>query len=410
MRRKLAHLPPSGPGAVNDAVLEALPQGILVLDAGLRVLRVNPSYCEIAATSAEETVGRNLCELSRGLWDGPAVRALVESARAGEGDSRDLEVAPASAHPRLVRVRAQPLHAPDSAQERLLLVVDAAPALATPSEAGPRPRPDEGSGRDEIIARAAHELRGPLGSISNWVHLLSQGSKDEALQQQGLAAIQRALNVATRLIETLNDVSLLGAGRLALRLGLVDLGSVVDMALERPRSAAQEKGVRLESVREVASVPVMGDPDRLQQIVLHLLANAVECTPAGGRVEISVGREGSCWRLAVADTGRGIAPDVLPRIFGGLRPSDFVAPRPPATLGAGLTIVRHLAELHGGSVEATSEGPGLGARFVVRLPVPALAPNHPEAGAASEPAKARPAPSPGPNRGKSGPGSFAKPI
>jgi signal transduction histidine kinase len=232
-------------------------------------------------------------------------------------------------------------------------------------------RPDEFRGADEIVARAAHELRGPLGSISNWVHLLSQGSSDGALQQQGLAAIHRALDVATRLIETLHDVSLLRAGRLTLRTGLVDLASVVDMALDRPRAAAADKGVRLEVVREVPSVPVMGDPDRLQQIVLHLLANAVECTPPGGQVEISVGREESTWRLAVTDTGRGIAPEVIPRIFGGLRPEEFTGPRPPGTLGAGLTIVRHLAELHGGSVEASSAGPGLGARFVVRLPVPA---------------------------------------
>jgi signal transduction histidine kinase len=150
----------------------------------------------------------------------------------------------------------------------------------------------------------------------------------------------------------------------------------------------------------------MGDPDRLQQIVLSLLANAVECTPAGGRVEISVGREGSSWRLAVADSGRGIAAEVLPRIFGGLRPSDFGAPRPPATLGAGLKIVRLLAELHGGSVEATSAGPGLGARFVVRLPVPALAPGDrppSEAGDAREtaPARARSAPRAEPGRRKS---------
>jgi two-component system CheB/CheR fusion protein len=353
-----------------ETILDALPHGLLVLDADLRVLRANSRYSEIAATPVEETVGRTLSELPGGLWDAPAVRKLLERAREGEDGSVDVELGPTSARPRLVRLHVRPLEAPRPAPERLLVVLD--DALA---DAG-APRPVEGGGRDDIVARAAHELRGPLGSISNWVHLLSQGSKDAALQDQGLGAIQRALKVATRLIETLNDVSLLGAGRLTLRLGLVDLASVVDMALERPRSAAREKGVRLEFVREVASVPVMGDPDRLQQIVLQLLANAVECTPAGGRVEISVGREGSCWRLAVSDTGRGIAPDVLPRIFGGLRPSDFVIPRPPATLGAGLTIVRHLAELHGGSVEATSAGTDLGARFVVRLPVPALAPSN----------------------------------
>jgi two-component system CheB/CheR fusion protein len=404
MGRRLAHASAPGSGAVAlaESVVRALPQGILLLDGELRVLRANPRYCAIAATADEDTVGRSLFELSRGLWDVPAMRALVEGARAGEGGSVDVEVNVGDARARLVRVHVRPLEGTPSAAGRLLVVID------DDVRAGAAPAERAGyldGGRDEIIARAAHELRGPLGSISNWVHVLSQESKDASLQQQGLAAIQRALNAAIRLIEELNDVSLLGAGCLTLRLGLVDLASVVDMALEKPRSAAREKGVRLEFVREVPSVPVMGDPDRLQQIVLNLLANAVECTPPGGRVEISVGREGSSWRLAVADTGRGIAPEVLPRIFGGLHASDFVAPRPPATLGAGLRIVRHLAELHGGSVEASSPGPGLGARFVVRLPVPALAPSSDppsEADGAGEPApaKARLAATPGSNRGK----------
>ncbi len=377
MRRKAApaSAPGSGAATLVGPVLDALPHGLLVLDADLRVLRTNPQYCEIAATRVDETTGRRFFELSHGLWNVAAVRALVDDARAGEGGCVEVELELGNGHPRAVRVHVRRVLAPRSAPERLLVVVDDVlrPAAAR-AQAGAA-RPDEVRGRDELIARAAHELRGPLGSISNWVHLLSQGSKDGALQQQGLAAIRRALNGATRLIENLHDASLLGAGRVSLRLGLVDLASVVEMALERPRSAALGKGVRLEFVREVPSVPVMGDPDRLQQIVLHLLANAVECTPAGGRVEVSVGRDGSSWRLAVTDTGRGIPREVLPRIFGGLRPADFAAPRPPATLGAGLTIVRHLAELHGGTVEASSAGPGHGARFVVRLPVPALAPS-----------------------------------
>jgi two-component system CheB/CheR fusion protein len=361
--------PGSGDASFSDTVLDALPSGVLVVDAELLVLRANARYCELAGTVVEETVGVPLFELSDGAWKSPVVRGLVDDARAGRAGRAEVEFDPATGHRRVVRVDARPL---PGAGRRVLLVVD--------GEAGAGPgarkaRPDEDGSRDEIVARAAHELRGPLGSISNWVHLLSQGPRDDALQKQGLAAIQRALNVATRLIESLNDVSLLRAGRVTLRAGLVDLASVVDMALDRPKAAAHDKGVSLEVVREVPSVPVMGDPDRLQQIVLHLLANAVECTPAGGRVEVSVGREAASWRLAVSDTGRGIAPDVLPRVFGGLRAADFAGPRPPGTLGAGLTIVRHLAELHGGSVEASSAGPGLGARFVVRLPVPALAPS-----------------------------------
>jgi signal transduction histidine kinase len=240
------------------------------------------------------------------------------------------------------------------------------------------------SGPDDLIARAAHELRGSLGAISNWVHLLSQAAKDRELQQQGLAAIQRALEVSARLIEELSDVALLRSGRLRLRSGLVDLVPIVDMALEKPRAAAREKGVQLDVVRDVARVPVMGDPDRLQQIVLHLLGNAVKFTPAGGRVEVSIGRDAMTWQLAVSDTGPGLTPEFLTRVFGGLRPADFVAPREPASLGVGLTIVQLLAELHGGSVEASSPGPGRGARFVVRLPVPAVIPSIPAGNAAPE--------------------------
>jgi signal transduction histidine kinase len=128
-------------------------------------------------------------------------------------------------------------------------------------------------------------------------------------------------------------------------------------------------------VRDVQSVPVMGDPDRLQQVVLHLVGNALKFTPPGGRVEISLDRDGTSWRLSVSDTGPGLAPEVLERLWSGLQPGDYVAPRAPASLGVGLAIVRHLAELHGGSVEASSPGPGQGARFTVRLPVPALVPS-----------------------------------
>jgi two-component system CheB/CheR fusion protein len=234
----------------------------------------------------------------------------------------------------------------------------------------------ETSSQDELIARAAHELRGPLGSIANWVHLLSQAKQDTALQQQGLAAIQRALQLSGRLIDELSDVALLRAGRVRLRSGLVDLVAIVEMAIDKPRSTAREQGVSLELTRELASVPVLGDPDRLQQIVLHLVGNAVKFTPAGGRVDVTIDRDGTSWRLAVSDSGPGLAPELLPRLFGDLHSVDFATPRAPASLGVGLAIVHHLAELHGGSVEAASPGPGRGARFTVRLPVPALVPSN----------------------------------
>jgi signal transduction histidine kinase len=206
------------------------------------------------------------------------------------------------------------------------------------------------------------------------VHLLSQATKEGPLLQQGLSAIRRALKEGARLVDELSDMALLRAGRLRLRLDPVDLLPLVDMALEAPRSSAEQKGVKLVLVRQVSSLPVMGDPDRLQQIVLQLLRNAVSVTPAGGRVEVAVGRDGTSFWLAVSDTGRGIAPELLPRIFDRPLPRDLVAPRAQASLGVGLAIVKHLVELHGGKVEVSSPGLGKGACFLVRLPVPALLP------------------------------------
>jgi two-component system CheB/CheR fusion protein len=248
------------------------------------------------------------------------------------------------------------------------------PSQVTEGVSGPGSSPREASSQDELIARAAHELRGPLGSIANWVHLLSQSAQDGALQQQGLAAIQRALQLSGRLLDELSDVALLRSGKIRLRSGLLDLVPIVEMALEKPRAAAREKAIDLELTLEVASVPVMGDPDRLQQIVLHLVGNAVKFTPGGGRVDVGLARDGASWRLSVSDSGPGLTPEVLARVFDGLRSTDYLAPRTPASLGVGLSIVRHLAELHGGSAEATSPGPGGGACFTIRLPVPALVP------------------------------------
>jgi signal transduction histidine kinase len=225
----------------------------------------------------------------------------------------------------------------------------------------------------ELIARAAHELRGPLGSIANWIHLMSEPSADAALQAQGRASIQRAVAVCTRLLDQLGDLALLRAGRASLRTSALDLVSVVELALTGPRSSARDKGVEVAWRPELPSVPLEGDPDRLAQLVVHLVSNAVKFTPSGGRVELELSRDRRHWRLEVRDTGCGIPAEVVPRLFDDMRPSDFAQPRAAASLGVGLAIVRHVAELHGGSVEASSEGPGRGSRFVVRLPVPGAA-------------------------------------
>jgi two-component system, chemotaxis family, CheB/CheR fusion protein len=364
----------------HDAVLDALPFAALLVDRDARVLQANPRFCELFGATVPATVGRELGALAGGLFASSAVSELVASGFAS-GAPASLEIdapARAGAPARALRLRVRRLRsrAAADAPELLLLLEeraekaqDAAAIVTARIQTGAAA---EAASGDDLVSRASHELRGPFGSIANWVHLLSESSKDAALVQQGLAAIQRAVKSGSQIVDDLHDLAQLRTGRLRLSSGLVDLTSILDTSLDKPRAAALEKGVTLEVQREVPTLPVMGDPIRLQQILLHLVANAVKFTPPGGRVDVVLGREESTWRVTVNDTGRGVPPNVLPRIFDGLR---LPGGSSPGSLGVGLSIVRHLAVLHGGSVEASSAGPGLGSRFVLRLPVPALAPS-----------------------------------
>jgi len=361
----------------SEAIVDALPHGVLVLDGTRRVTRANPRYFEMLATTPADTIGRELFELSNGLWSAEPIRTLVERPRAAdEASSVDLERAPDTGGARSLRVhvrRLAPL-AGEGAPSLLFVVENRAPMRARDAagEMTGRLVVGEAATGDDLVSRASHELRGPFGSIANWVHLLSESSKDGALVQQGLAAIQRAVKAGSQIVDDLHDLAQLRSGRLRLSSGLVDLASILETSLEKPRAAALEKGVTLEVHRDLPSLPVMGDPIRLQQMLVHLTTNAVKFTPAGGRVDVQLAREEVNWRVTVTDTGRGVPEHLLPRIFEGLRLPGGSA---PGSLGVGLSIVRHLAVLHGGSVEAASGGPGQGSRFVLRLPVPALAPS-----------------------------------
>jgi len=361
----------------SEAIVDALPHGVLVVDCALRVTRANSRYFEMLATAAADTIGRELFELSSGLWSAESIRALVERAGASdESSSVDLERAADAAGVRALRVhvRRLPTRAGEAAPSLLFVIESRAPRRARDAAADTTGRVAVGEAAtgDDLVSRASHELRGPFGSIANWVHLLSESSRDAALVQQGLAAIHRAVKAGSQIVDDLHDLAQLRAGRLRLSTGLVDLASILESSLEKPRAAALEKGVTLVVQRDVPSLPVMADPIRLQQMLLHLATNAVKFTPSGGRVDVQLAREETNWRVTVSDTGRGVPEHLLPRIFEGLRLPGGSA---PGSLGVGLSIVRHLAVLHGGSVEASSGGPGQGSRFVLRLPVPALAPS-----------------------------------
>jgi signal transduction histidine kinase len=231
----------------------------------------------------------------------------------------------------------------------------------------------EGASRmkDEFLATLSHELRSPLQPLLNWAYLLRSPNLDPASAERALDAIERSTKTLGQLIEDLLDVSRIVTGKLRLQARPVRLPGVVRSALEAVEPAALAKSVTLEVRIEPELPSVLGDPDRLQQVLWNLLSNGIKFTPKGGRVTVTVAGRNSEVVVTVADTGVGIKREFLPHVFERFRQAESSTNRAYGGLGLGLSIVRHLVELHGGSVGVQSEGEGRGATFIVRLPVAA---------------------------------------
>lgn len=233
--------------------------------------------------------------------------------------------------------------------------------------------------KDEFLSILSHELRTPLNAILGWTQMLrSHRHLDEAVTARALETIERNARGQATLIEDLLDISRIITGKLRLSVCPVNLVAVIEAAIDTVRPAAEAKSIRLQPILDPQAGPVSGDPDRLQQIVWNLLANAIKFTPKGGRVQVRLERINSHVEVVVSDTGQGINPDFLPYVFDRFQQEDSSVTRKHGGLGLGLAIVRHLTELHGGNVKVYSPGEGLGATFVVELP---LSPIHsPETG------------------------------
>jgi PAS domain S-box-containing protein len=226
----------------------------------------------------------------------------------------------------------------------------------------------ENESKDQFLATLSHELRAPLMPILTWTSMLRSGSLDDAGHARAFEVIDRNARLQAQLIADLLDVSRIVSGKLRVDLQSMDLCTVVERGLEAVRSVAAAKAIRLvESIPETP-VHVLGDPERLQQVVWNLAANAVKFTPEGGLVQVRLENDGAQACLSVADTGVGIPADFLPQVFERFRQAETGSARAHGGLGLGLTIVRHLVEAHGGNVRAASAGVGRGARFEVRLP------------------------------------------
>jgi PAS domain S-box-containing protein len=224
--------------------------------------------------------------------------------------------------------------------------------------------------KDDFLATVSHELRTPMTSILGWAKLLLTRGIDESRHDEALEAIHRAATVQAQLIEDVLDVSRIITGKVYLQLETIDLRSAIDAALRAVMPAAEVNGITIDVQHAEGSEPIVrGDPTRLQQIIWNLLSNAVKFTMPGGRVTVRSGVEEGRVMLEVSDTGQGIRNDFLPHVFDRFSQQDATSTRSHGGLGLGLSIVKHLAELHGGTVRAASEGEGRGATFAVSFPL-----------------------------------------
>jgi signal transduction histidine kinase len=239
-------------------------------------------------------------------------------------------------------------------------ILDLATAARDEAEAANR-------AKDEILATLSHEMRGPLNTIVGWAAMLRSGRLDPGRVDAALATIERAARQQTRLVDDLLDIARIGAGTLEVELRDIDLAAVVGETVAAVKPDVEQAGLTLDWVAEDPGA-VKGDARRLEQVLWNLLSNAMKFTPSGGRITVRLAVIPGSVQLTVTDTGQGIEPAFLPHVFDRYRQADGEPSARRRGLGLGLAIVRHVVTRHGGTVTASSEGPGKGATFTVTLP------------------------------------------
>jgi two-component system CheB/CheR fusion protein len=347
-----------------EAIVETVHQPLLVLDGDLRVQRANRAFYRSFRTTPDATEQCRFYELGQGQWAIPALRRLLEEILPAHAEFRNEEVTQTfpETGEKTMRLNAQVLRWDDG--ELILLAIEDITehkaALASLESVNRR--------KDEFLSMLAHELRNPLAPIRNALEIWRRGNAGEAAERQAQAMLDRQLRQETRLLDDLLDMSRVTRGKIILRKQSVDLTHWVEQTVNDARSEVDAHHHRLTLSLPEHVLPVEGDLARLQQIVSNLLTNAVKYTQPGGHITLTLTREGPDAVLKVADTGIGISPELLPRVFDLFVQADKSLARTQGGLGIGLTLVRRLVELHGGRIDARSDGIGKGSEFTVRLP------------------------------------------
>jgi PAS domain S-box-containing protein len=365
-------------------LFESARDGILILNAAsLKITDVNPFMTELLGYSRDEFLGKELWEIGLFSDKGASQQAFRELQLNGylryenlplqtsDGKLREVEfvsnVYDEDRHPVIQCNIREITDRKQAEQERRVLLANAQAARA---------EADTANGiKDEFLATVSHELRTPLSAILGWSQMLASGTLDEQDSKRAVETILRNARAQREIIDDLLDISRIITGKLRLDVRSVEMDRIIEAVVESVRPAADARNIHLQTAIDSRIGPISGDPDRLQQIIWNLLSNAIKFTPEGGRVEVGLERCNSQVEITISDTGQGIDPELLLHVFDRFRQFDSSSRRRHGGLGLGLSIVRQLVELHGGTVTVESPGAGAGTTFKVMLPVTSVQPD-----------------------------------
>ena len=361
-----------------SAMVDQATAGIVQSDLKGRLTFVNDRFCELVQRPRDEVLLRRVEDIVhsddlRAFRD--ILRDLESTGRSRTFDTRFVQPSGRVVWANVSISRIRELGQPGSALAVVTEITDrkaveAERAALLARERLARSEAEKANqAKDQFLATLSHELRTPLNSLRLWAGVLRQQPLDPATLAKAVDTIDRNAALQAQLIDDLLDISRIASGKLRLEMRPLDLRSVIESAVETVRAAADDKGLTIARALEPDVGPIMGDATRLQQVLWNLLTNALKFTPRGGRVEVMLRRAGGHAELRVQDTGQGIAPDLLPRIFDRFRQGDSSTTRVQGGLGLGLAIARQLVELHGGGIKGESAGEGQGTTMTVLLPL-----------------------------------------
>ncbi len=366
-----------------ETIIETVQIPLLVLAADLRVHTANRAFYQTFQLLDTDIMQRGLLEVGAGHWDLLPLQAQLADLLLYDRPVEDWEIQyeRSAIAPQTILISAHKLPQGDNGDMILMSLEDITDRkqfetershLLAQEQAARQQAEAANHAKDEFLSNLSHELRNPLSAMLGWVQLLQKRDCDAATQARGLAAIAQSASIQNQLIADILDVSRIASGKLRLNHRLLDLGSVVQAAIDSVHLSATAKTIQF--VTALQSLMVWGDSDRLQQVCWNLFSNAIKFTPAGGQVSVLLDavrdEAGAAFaQITVTDTGKGIEPGALPQIFGRFYQADASTTKANQGLGLGLAIVQHLVELHSGTVQATSAGLDQGTTLIVRLPL-----------------------------------------